>query len=449
MPTEIDTLDSVPEANLKKLMKDFAQDQASIVTAINDGKGTFTVEATFLDGGLHAIMTKSGKMSTFGGPNDPGVAPDEGLSLYDSSEVAANPDLFLAAQPPGTSGVARRLNPQANYLACRWDFEATPKEFLKKNTVKVSANGKSVEARPVDFGPSIATGRVADLSPGLASALGLNTDDTCSLDIPLPQAGVVVGVDLKAIDKTTFPPDMKRTLVAMTSSNDTIIWVVNQVGADNGGQSLMRRVGDNPPEVLRSATTVFPVSASDQVSAAAAAELNKVMPKDPAAPAEDPAGPKPSAGDDINAKVFAKAQEFVGHDTSDVPLTEHGNLACAWAVNEVVRLALGKPISADAKGNNGLDTGGIFAALKKHHTQVESPRAGAIIISPTPPSGKVHGHVGIVGQISGNFDNSKIFSNSSSKRKFAQNHTIKSWKARYIDQLNLDVLFFELKVDQF
>jgi hypothetical protein len=320
---------------------------------------------------------------------------------------------------------------------------------LKKNTVKVSANGKSVEARPVDFGPAIATGRVADLSPGLASALSLDTDDICTLDIPLPQAGVVVGIDLKAIDKTTFPSDMKRTLVAMTSSNATILWVVNQVGTDNGGQSLMRVVGDNPPEVLLSATTVFPVSASDQVSAAAAAELNKVMPKDPTTSGEGPAGPKPSAGDDINAKVFAAAQDFVGHDTSNVPLTEHGNLACAWAVNEVVRRALGKPISADAKGNNGLDTGGLFAALKKHHTQVPSPSAGAIIISPTPPSGRVHGHVGIVGQVSNNVDNTKIFSNSSSKAKFAQTHTIKSWKARYIDKLNLDVLFFELKMNQF
>jgi hypothetical protein len=447
MPTEIDTLDGVSEAKLKKLMKDFAQDQASIVTAINDGKGTFTVEATFLDGGLHAIMTKSGKMSTFGGPDDTGVAPNEGLSLYNLSEVAANPDLFLATPPLGTTGLARQLNPQANYLACRWDFEATPKEFLKKNTVKVSANGKSVEARPVDTGPSIATGRVADLSPGLARALSLNTNDTCSLDIPLPQAGVVTGIDLKAIDKTTFPPDMKRALVAMTSSNDTILWVVNQVGADNGGQSLMRLVGDNPPEVVLSATTVFPVSASDKVSAAAAAELNKVMPKDPTAPAEGAAGPKPSAGDDINAKVFAKAQEFVGHDTSNVPLTEHGNLACAWAVNQVVRLALGKPISADAHGNNGLDTGGLFAALKKHHTQVQSPSAGAIIVSPTPPDGRVHGHVGIVGQIARN--DTKIFSNSSSKAKFAQNHTMKSWRARYADQSHLDVLFFELNADQF
>jgi hypothetical protein len=447
MPTEIDTFDGVPEAKLKKLMKDFAQDQASIVTAINDGKGTFTVEATFPDGGLHPVMTKSGKMSTFGGPDDTGVAPDEGLSLYDASDVEANPDLFLAAQPPNTTGVARRLNPQAKYLASRWDFEATPKEFLKKNTVKVSANGKSVEARPVDFGPSIATGRVADLSPGLASALGLKTDDTCSLDIPLPETGVVEGVDLKAIDQATFPSDMTRTLVAMTAAGVAVHWAINLVGTDNGGQSLMRRVGDNEPEVLLSATTVFPVMASDQISASAAAELNKAMPKDTTEPDEGPAGPKPAAGDDINAKVFAGAQDFVGHDTSKAPLTEHGNLACAWAVNQVARRALGKPISADAKGNNGIDTGGLFAALKKHHTQVQSPVAGCVIISPTPPSGKVHGHVGFVGQVTG--DTTKIFSNSSSKAKFAQNHTFKSWNARYINQLHLEVLFFVLNADQF
>jgi hypothetical protein len=450
MPTEIDTLDKVPEAKIKKLMKDFAQDGASMVTVINDGTGTFTVEATFPDGGLHAIVTKSGKMSTFGGPDDTGVTPDEGLSLYDSSEVAANPGLFLAAQPSGTTGLARRLNPQAKYLACRWDFEATPKAFLKTITVKVSANGKSEEAIPVDFGPSMATGRVADLSPGLADALDLDTNDECSLEVPLPEAGLLVGIDLKAIDKVTFPTaDMKRTLVAATSSGRAITWVTGLVGTVEAGQTLMRKVGDNEPEVLLNATTVFPVMASDQVSAATAAELNKVLPKNPSNPVEGPDGPKPSAGDDMNAKLFAAAQAFVGTSTRDVPLTDNGNLACAWAINEAVRRAFGKPISADSKGNNGLDTAGLFAALKKHHKEVDSPLAGTIIISPTPPSGNVHGHVGIVGQIPATLNNTKIFSNSSSLAKFAQTHTIKSWKARYIDKLGLDVRFFELNADIF
>jgi len=151
----------------------------------------------------------------------------------------------------------------------------------------------------------------------------------------------------------------------------------------------------------------------------------------------------------MNAKLFAAAQAFVGTSTRDVPLTDNGNLACAWAINEAVRRAFGKPISADSKGNNGLDTAGLFAALKKHHKEVDSPLAGTIIISPTPPSGNVHGHVGIVGQIPATLNNTKIFSNSSSLAKFAQTHTIKSWKARYIDKLGLDVRFFELNADIF
>jgi hypothetical protein len=113
----------------------------------------------------------------------------------------------------------------------------------------------------------------------------------------------------------------------------------------------------------------------------------------------------------------------------------------------VVRLALGKPISSDGSGKNGLGTDGLFDVLRARHNQVQSPTPGAIIISPTPPRGSVHGHVGIVGQTpSGDLDSTQIFSNSSSLRKFAQNRTIKSWNARYEAQLHLQVLFFEINI---
>ena len=139
----------------------------------------------------------------------------------------------------------------------------------------------------MDFGPSMATGRVADLSPGLADALDLDTNDECSLEIPLPEAGLLVGIDLKAIDKVTFTaPGMTRTLVAATSAGKAIYWVTGLVGTVEAGQTLMRKVGDNEPEVLLNATTVFPVIASDQVSAATAAELNKVLPKNPGYPSK-------------------------------------------------------------------------------------------------------------------------------------------------------------------
>src|SRR5262245_11940253 len=209
--SSINRLEKIPENKLQDEIKSFEEiDEADIVTAFSDGKGTFTVEATVIDHptGMPATpITKVGKMSTFGGPADSGVAADEGLALFTAADVAANPGLFLAAQPVGTTGLARRLNPEAKYLACRWDYSATPMDFLRRIKVKVSnpANGKSEEARPVDFGPNESTGRVADLSPGLAEALGLNTDDNCRVDIPPPQTGLALGVDLAAIDRIIFP----------------------------------------------------------------------------------------------------------------------------------------------------------------------------------------------------------------------------------------------------
>ena len=44
-------------------------------------------------------------------PGDEGVALDEGLAFIYEYETA--PQLFLDEQPPGTTGLARRLDPSA------------------------------------------------------------------------------------------------------------------------------------------------------------------------------------------------------------------------------------------------------------------------------------------------------------------------------------------------
>ena len=460
MPPRIETLDKVPETKLIETIKEFSDDDADTVTAVNNNKGTFTVEATFLDtpaGASGAVMTLDGKMSTFGGPDDTGVRPNEGLSLFDTSDIAANPDLFLTAQPPGTTGLARRLNPQANYLACRWALNVTPKSFLKTIKVKVTnpANKKSAEARPADTGPAIATGRVVDLSPGLAKMLGLKTNNPCSVAIPLPAGaqtppagtGVATGVNLKTIDAKIFPADMTRKLVVMTTSNQTTYWVVNQIGPNEGGQTLLRHA-DDTTNILRSDTTVFPVMATNQIPAAVADELNKAAP-DVVASFVEPGGSPPQAGDDISAREFATAKAFVGHDTSHVPGTDGGNLACAWSVNEVTRLALGKPISTDGQGGNGLGTAGIFDVLQAHHTKLNSAndaKPGTIIIAPT--EGSNHGHVGIVGATTSSVGNTQVFSNKSVPGVFAQNFTIGLFIDHYTAK-GLQVLFFALNRDQF
>jgi len=125
-----------------------------------------------------------GKCSWFGGPNDKGVAPDEDLAFI--YEVNQAPHLFLPAQPPNTTGLARRLSPHAHYIACRWDYDVTPREQLLQDVALVRSvkTGLSLTAFPADWGPHIDTGRIADLSPGLMEALGIQTDDEVEVLFP-------------------------------------------------------------------------------------------------------------------------------------------------------------------------------------------------------------------------------------------------------------------------
>ena len=115
-----------------------------------------------------------GKMSTFGGPKDTGMSTDEGLALFTPADLQDSKYsyLFLPTPPPGTTGLGRRLNPDKYYFACRWNYNDTPREFLKRALARVEnpSNGRAADARPVDWGPNIATGRVADLSPGFSSS---------------------------------------------------------------------------------------------------------------------------------------------------------------------------------------------------------------------------------------------------------------------------------------
>ncbi len=455
MPTSINTITNVPEQNLQDLMNSFREiDEADIVTAVNDGKGTFTVESTIFDKAPAAggsSITIDGKMSTFGGPNDPGVRPDEGLSLFDASDVAPNTDLFLPTQPPGTTGLAKRLNPDAMYLACRWNLGVTPKNFLRLKTTLVTvtnpANTKSEKARPADTGPAMETGRVADLSPGLAETLGLHTGQTCHVEIPTPppgvqtppSTGVASGVDFKSIDSTIFPKNMTRALVVMTTSNDTIYWVINLVSENEGGQSLLRHVG-NQTDVLLSDTTVFPVKPSNEIPDAVADELNKAAPK-LASEGTEPAGPEPPPGADIGALVLASAKACDNKlVTKNVPGTNQGHLACAWAVNEVVNRALGKPIGG------GLSTDNMFDVLKAHHNQLPAGQfaAGGIVISPR--QGNRLGHVGIVGDIAVSVSNTVIYSNRSSLGIFSDFYKVGTWNQTFS---GLQVICFTLNADQF
>ena len=135
---------------------------------------------------LETTVTFRGKCSHFGGPDDVGVGPDEGLAfIYD---VDSAPHLFLSEQPPGTTGLARRLDPNIFYVACRWDYSITPKEMLDdamlKARVRCPVTDRRFLAWPADWGPHGDTDRVADLSPSLMEALGLTTDSEVEVIYP-------------------------------------------------------------------------------------------------------------------------------------------------------------------------------------------------------------------------------------------------------------------------
>jgi N-acetylmuramoyl-L-alanine amidase len=133
------------------------------------------------------ILRESGKVSWFGGPEDTGVSPSEGLAFIYEYEQA--PYLFLPHQPSGTTGLARRLDPEVFYIAMRWDYDVYSKEMLAsgqfKARVRAPATGREYLAWPADWGPHEDTGRVADISQGLLSTLGIETDDQVDVVFPV------------------------------------------------------------------------------------------------------------------------------------------------------------------------------------------------------------------------------------------------------------------------
>jgi N-acetylmuramoyl-L-alanine amidase len=134
-----------------------------------------------------ALFEATGTCSSFGGPDDEGVSPSEELAFIHEMDQA--PHLFLPYQPEGTSGLARRLNPYIHYVACRWNYDDTSREMLldKVALVRAPATGIALTAFPADWGPNANTGRVADLSPGLMTDLGIGTDDVVEITFPFDE----------------------------------------------------------------------------------------------------------------------------------------------------------------------------------------------------------------------------------------------------------------------
>jgi hypothetical protein len=179
---EVCFVDSSADADL--YLDSFEEICAAIAVTIGDGEDE--IEQPDL---TRTLATFSGPCSWFGGPEDEGVDPDEGLAfIYDVDDA---PHLFLDEQPPGTTGLARRLDPDMYYIACRWNYAVTSKEMLlvsgQRALVTAKKTGKKARAWPADWGPHEDTGRAADISPGLMDALEITTDDEIEVIYPAPK----------------------------------------------------------------------------------------------------------------------------------------------------------------------------------------------------------------------------------------------------------------------
>jgi hypothetical protein len=150
------------------------------------------------------------------------MGSDEGLALFPRGEAQMQEcglgDFLLSPTQAHAPGLGRRLDPSKYYLACRWPLSQY--DWLRHHDVWVEANGNRVAARPVDWGPNTKTHRVADLSPGLATTLGLATDQVCKVTADDDAAGFrdqssALGLTTPVARDALQPPSGRAEIEAM------------------------------------------------------------------------------------------------------------------------------------------------------------------------------------------------------------------------------------------
>ena len=219
-------------------------------------------------------------------------------------------------------------------------------------------------------------------------------------------------------------------------------YLINQWNSEGGGQILLREDGLGQVSVIAADTVVLPGAAS-KVPKAVAEKLAPFSLAGKRRLDDEYAEPIDLTGltsADLRALLLKQAKLADGKLDTDVPGTDGGALACAWAVNEVARRAFGRPIGG------GLSTIAMYEVLEaKHHkvTAEDAALAGMVIISPT--HGSRIGHVGILGDIpqSGNRNETLIYSNRSSLHQFGHYYTLEHWKQYYGHHQSLPVDFFD------
>jgi hypothetical protein len=233
-------------------------------------------------------------------------------------------------------------------------------------------------------------------------------------------------------------PDLIHRVIATANLGNATYWVIDQF-SDEGGQVLVKQESGKDPAILATDTTIFPLKAG-LVPTDIAQQLSASFDRT----AKEPAlvqVPPPASDAEVSARIFAMAKQCDETlVTRNAPNTGNGRLACAFAVNEVVQRAIGRPVGG---GNSTADMGEVLAKTQIH-VREQQVAPGMIIISPT--HGSNIGHVGIVGEIKNPVLASVIYSNSSARGVFSHTFTLGRWKAFYRDSKGLPVFFYALRL---
>lgn len=276
-------------------------------------------------------------------------------------------------------------------------------------------------------------------------------------DAILAAAGTTLGLAMGwrhalAQDATMIPeavrqlldPDMEATLLDTVTAEQDTFYVVAQTEAEFGsGEPVVARLGADGAASLVADFGLLPHRVvRGSLSAAAggpgAFDLSEFVLDEGELSALPPSAAA-AASDILDGKLSAEAIRQVGQMSSrNAPGTDNGNLACAWAVNEIARRALGSKIGG------GLATANMIKVLRERHHSVGQDEAsatpGTIVISPTEyrPSGANIGHVGIIST------NGEVLSNSSGRAMWLKTHDIARWLAYYTERKGLKTEYFRL-----
>lgn len=154
---------------------------------------------------MQLIPLGTGKVSYFGGPADTGVGASEGLSciqLCDLNEWWFRRIFQFPGLWDNSKGLARNLNPSALYCAMRFAYgsfngeqgtilQGFTEDQVRRGLFAISANGKTILAQAADWGPNPddedTKARIADVSPGVCKALGVQTDDIVTVCFLSPE----------------------------------------------------------------------------------------------------------------------------------------------------------------------------------------------------------------------------------------------------------------------